>query len=204
MTRIGEKRVKAWMDEVDEASRLAGVDPKTAADDLVSELSVPVVRELAARCLAEKVIDRRRAQTLAVERSVERSGTFAETPSGRVASERTQQETSAFEEMIARRREEEEAGRRRFWQTITDATARYAEALKMEWTRELLDSGFALPDGTTVLWGDATVEQHMERREMFMRNAVANAEGAARHDQAIRELSEAGVTTLREMVSVRG
>lgn len=200
MTRIGEKRVKAWMDEIDEASRLAGVDPKTAADDLVSELPVQVVRELAARCLAEKVIDRRRAQTLAVERSVERSGSSAETPSGQPMRERTPEDEAALARAQA---EGDEEVNKRFWKSIGDLTTRYAAALKMEWTRELLDSGFALPDGTTVLWGDATVEQHQARYDMFMRNAQVNAEGAARHEQAIRDLTQAHASTLREMVSVR-
>lgn len=60
-----------------------------------------------------------------------------------------------------------------------------------------------MPDGTVVLWGDATIEQHQQRRDLFLRNALANTDGAARHEQAIRTLTETGAATLREAVSVK-
>lgn len=73
---------------------------------------------------------------------------------------------------------------------------------RVRWTAELLASTFALPDGTLVPWGDATVEQHEARRAMFLGNAQANLEGASRHEQAIRDLTTAGVETLRDLAAV--
>lgn len=72
---------------------------------------------------------------------------------------------------------------------------------RMEWTAELLDSTFALADGSRVTWGDATADQHRERVDMFRRNALANLEGAARHEQAIDALMESGAKSLRKMVN---
>ncbi|WP_284984318.1 hypothetical protein [Arthrobacter sp. efr-133-TYG-118] len=78
----------------------------------------------------------------------------------------------------------------------------YGAQLRIEWTKELLDSEFALPDGTRLTWGDATIEHHEQRVVMFTNNAIANAEGAARHQKAINDLREAGRATLREMAGV--
>lgn len=75
----------------------------------------------------------------------------------------------------------------------------YAASLRMEWTEELLASSFALSDGVRVLWGDATIEQHRERAQMFTANAQANTEGAARHLAAIRDLRAAGVERLHDL-----
>lgn len=76
----------------------------------------------------------------------------------------------------------------------------YSEELRMEWTLELLSSPFALADGTLVTWGEATVEHHAERVELFQRNAAANLEGAARHQAALRDLGAAGAACLNELV----
>lgn len=116
-----------------------------------------------------------------------------ETALGKVAAERAQRMNEA-----ARKREE--ASSRRFAESIERATSRFAAELKAEWTEELLNSGFALPDGRMVLWGDATIEDHKIRRGLFMDNAHANLEGAARHEAAINELESSGVSTLRELV----
>ena len=77
----------------------------------------------------------------------------------------------------------------------------YERELRIEWPRELLDSGFALPDGTVVKWGDATVAEHTERLGMLTRNAEANIEAAARHQRAIEELRTAGADTLRNLAA---
>lgn len=76
----------------------------------------------------------------------------------------------------------------------------YAEALKIEWTADLLASEFALPDGSRTTWGDASIAQHRARVEMFTSNAQANIEGAARHEKAIAELEAAGTPTLADLV----
>lgn len=74
-----------------------------------------------------------------------------------------------------------------------------AEEVRLETTRELLSSMFALGDGTDVSWGDATIEQHQRRAEMLLRNAVGNTDTAALHTAAVRMITEAGVTCLREV-----
>lgn len=83
---------------------------------------------------------------------------------------------------------------------IQRAIDRFTEELRMKWTAELLDSTFALRDGTVIAWGDATIDHHEERRQMFKDNARANIEGAARHEAALQELRASGAATLRELV----
>lgn len=88
----------------------------------------------------------------------------------------------------------------RFAASIHASIETYTNEVKMQWTQDLLDTGFALPDGTTVTWGDATVDQHKQRAQMFTANAAANIKGAARHTQAVRDLEASGVETLRTLV----
>lgn len=71
----------------------------------------------------------------------------------------------------------------------------------MEWTQELLDSPFALGDGRTVTWGDATVDDHRQRVAMLVKHATGTVQSAARHEKAIDELQAAGANTLREMTA---
>jgi hypothetical protein len=85
-------------------------------------------------------------------------------------------------------------------QVVIDAVSAYRETMFIEWTQELLGSQFALLDGTYVTWGDATVGQHTERREMFKKNVAANLEGASRHDIAISQLRQAGAACLNDLV----
>lgn len=68
-----------------------------------------------------------------------------------------------------------------------------------EWTADLLTAEIAMPDGTRTTWGDATIDQHRERREMLAKNSMANAESAARHAQAIEQLEESGAANLRAL-----
>lgn len=77
--------------------------------------------------------------------------------------------------------------------------ADYREQCRMEWTAELLASTFALGDGTQIAWGDATIEHHQQRVDMFMANATANIEGAARHEEAIAALSASGAIRLYDI-----
>ncbi len=76
-----------------------------------------------------------------------------------------------------------------------------AQTLAMHYTLELLAEPFPLYDGTSVLWGRATVEQHelVVRRET--QNAVANVQLASRHQQAIDDLTGAGVSCLNDLVA---
>jgi hypothetical protein len=79
---------------------------------------------------------------------------------------------------------------------------RYKDHLRTEWTEELLSTSIALGDGTTVLWGDATIDQHQSRYDMHMKNAMAGAEGAARHMAAIATLRETHTPNLYEATKV--
>ena len=174
---------------------------RDVAGDIVRAAPGRLVAALAVEYLVAAVSDAQRSATLEAERAatkrrraggIPRAGTKeryeweASTPEG--------QEYAAAEE-------------RRFHAFVAEmaqATDRFVEAMRVEWTNELLDSSFALRDGSMVTWGDATVEQHEERRQMFVRNAAANVEGAARHEIALRELRASGAPSLRLMLSQAG
>lgn len=98
-------------------------------------------------------------------------------------------------------REIEERHDRLFNERLENLINYVVDSRKIEWTKELLESSFAMPDGTRVLWADATVEQHAERVEMLKKNAGANINAAARHEQAIASITHAGVTALRDLGS---
>ena len=83
-----------------------------------------------------------------------------------------------------------------FRDKINGIVSDYVEELKVEWTAELLASVFALSDGSLVTWGEATVDQHRERVEMFTMNAQANMEGAARHLKAIEHIEQSDSVNL--------
>lgn len=82
---------------------------------------------------------------------------------------------------------------------LTSAMEKYRESIRIEWTRELLDSSFAMGDGTFVTWGDATRENHEARIEMHRANAQAGLEGWARHAAAIDAITAAGASCLNDI-----
>jgi|ERR1051326_7184523 hypothetical protein len=152
----------------------------------------------------------RRLQTLGAERSAEARGALHRTTA--------EEWEEAARERSQKYREKKERERQRIAQGIAqrqelglpeDASAglvlqaaldRMVAELKMEWTQELLDSTFALSDGSRVTWGNATVEEHRERARMFTDLAETNLHGAARHKLAIDQLVRAGATCLNEVV----
>lgn len=75
----------------------------------------------------------------------------------------------------------------------------FRRQVRMEWTRDLLATTFALRDGAVVSWGEATVSQHEERAGMYAEQALSGLEGMAAHSQALDELKAAGVRTLNEL-----
>lgn len=83
---------------------------------------------------------------------------------------------------------------------IQKYVAEYEACLKMEWTRELLESTFSLADGVKVAWGSATLQQHESRVAMFSEQAHWNLEGAARHQHAVDMLRATGATCLNDAV----
>lgn len=66
------------------------------------------------------------------------------------------------------------------------------------WT-DILDLSFSLPDGATVVWGDATAEQHEFRAEALEDDAAGVIETAARHRLAAEEIRSAAVACLRDL-----
>ncbi|MDL9947771.1 hypothetical protein QSJ19_19745 [Gordonia sp. ABSL11-1] len=95
---------------------------------------------------------------------------------------------------------EREAERReQFNLNLSGLISEYEQSLRIKWTQELLDSTFAMPDGTTVAWGDATIDQHQARITMLTKNIAANTEAASRHQRAIRDLETHGVASLRSL-----
>lgn len=73
-----------------------------------------------------------------------------------------------------------------------------ADKLLSDWLPALLDSTFALPDGTRVTWSDATVAQHEERAAWLEKTASANVETAGMHRRAVSDIRATGSLTLGE------
>ena len=149
------------------------------------------LEHLAAAYLLAQVKMRNRAVTLTVERDSER--VVVPAPAA---------DPVRLAEFRAEQAERDARNVSKLVDIVSAATAKFAAELRMEWTRELLDSEFALGDGTTVRWGDATMDQHEYRYQLHARNAQAGLEGAARHKEAIDTLNTTGASTLREAVAV--
>lgn len=82
---------------------------------------------------------------------------------------------------------------------LTEAIETFASAVRADWTEQILSASFALPDGTRVLWGEATVEQHKARRDFLLSQASGTLETAGRHDAAIKDLMSFRVTCLNDL-----
>lgn len=76
----------------------------------------------------------------------------------------------------------------------------HREGMDLIYTEEFLAQTFTLRDGTVISWGEATVAQHKERSTMFQQLAVANLDGATKHNKAIQDIEAAGVGCLRELL----
>jgi hypothetical protein len=171
-----------------------------------AETDAELLAEMARRYLRERSAELRRARTLEAEREASRLRT------DRLARRELGLPLDAPDEEVQKRKAEREAEYRRetaridyeckarLNESLGDILREYTTRLRMEWTSELLASEITLPDGTVTTWGDATVEEHEQRRQMFMKMAATNVEGAARHEQAIRALREGGATNLRALV----
>jgi len=160
---------------------------------------------LATAYLLAQLKQRKRAQVREVEHEAQASreprwGTrawdrWAELPENAEAAEKTREwhyQADAIDLRLARELRAD----------IGRALDEFTNTMKMVWTRELLDSEFAVGDGTVTTWGDATLEQHEARMAMHRQNALGAAEGYARHAAAVDEIKRAGTSTLREAVSV--
>lgn len=189
---------------VAEGARIAGElgSDWAAAGSVLTGAPAPAVRELAQSKPAELIRARLRSSTLSIEREAEQP---------RPPKTRPRRGTRAYdwwatetEEGRAYEDEREKSRQRHLDKLVGKINAivdDYKDQLRIEWTAQLLASEIAMPDGTLTTWGAATIEQHEARAAMFEANAVANAEGAARHLKAIDELRAAGVGCLRDLVA---
>lgn len=75
----------------------------------------------------------------------------------------------------------------------------YRATLHAEWTADLLASTFALGDGRTVTWGEATIADHATRIDLLTKMAAGTLETAALHQKAIDELTATGLPSLAAM-----
>lgn len=98
-------------------------------------------------------------------------------------------------------RRDSRRSRERHWAKLRKIQEDYAAEIRLEVTAELLGTPFALGDGRSVTWGEATVADHRQRAEMLFRGAAGTLETAARHEAAIRMLDECQARTLSELVA---
>lgn len=191
-----------------------GIPTRDAALRIVGEMRTgKLLRTMASEYLVLFLARDERARGLQVERSSEFNTSMAETTRGGVAQfVPPRRGTRAYRKWVdstdegkahqAAREEwerEEAEMRSRHWASMQRALEEYTDQVKIQWTEELLATKFRLRDGSEVTWGDATIEQHEHRRQIFLNNAHSNLEGAARHEHAIRDLKATGVATLAEL-----
>lgn len=177
--------------------------PDTFLRNAVHEMDREDLEKLAAAYLIMQLKNRARAVVLNVERESAsnaqkpRWGTrkyerWAANPDNADEHERDRQLRAEYAAINA----EAERGLVADMQKAID---RFKEEMRVEWNAELLNSEFARGDGTTVTWGDATLDDHHHRIAMHKKNATAGLEGAARHTAAVEAITQAGVTSLNEL-----
>lgn len=183
----------------------------SAAGRIAKQLSEELTRRMATAWLAEQARHEVRVISLTAERQAEAR------ISGQTSRRRPQPDSSGWVhgssnkrnggvfngctcEVCTRVRAEDRAALTDLHAKLHESIETYASHLRMEWTEELLKTTFSLSDGTRVLWGDATIDQHVARAEMLRRNVEAVAETAARHHAAITAITNAQVTTLNELI----
>jgi hypothetical protein len=163
-------------------------DLAEATERAVSRLSYADLRHAAGRYL----MDQARQQWRTEQAERERQATLQ-----KIQTPEYQRRTRERHAKVDAERKERAT---KLWGDIHQAMADYESSIKVKWAEELLDTGFALPDGTLTTWGDATVEQHNSRIRMLNDQARASTENAARHLKAVNTIGEAGAANLREAV----
>lgn len=202
VSTVTGQRIKKVLDSAFVLVDLGADDFAAASDSLVGQTTA-VYRQLAVATVVDAIRRRRRQQTAAAEEAAQRAReqeiqAFNESPEAR---ERNARFEAQWKQRELEREQEELERVRRHGEEMRELVERFRESIIMEWTAEVLGSAFTLEDGTKVTWGEASIEQHERREAMFTRNAVKNAEGAARHRQAIIDLRAAGVARLADLVS---
>lgn len=205
------KRASEVVQNCYDTAKAEGRETRDVANEIIPTLPADLVRFLATEFVVASVARAQRAEALGVERSAEQSESAevaGAVPSSRIPRKGTaarakwERETDEGRRWAAAAESDELRSLQMFYGALGTTLDRYAEDLRIRWTGELLDSTFALSDGSVVSWGEATIENHAERRQMFLNNAHGNLEGAARHEVAMRDLRQSGSPTLREMVAV--
>lgn len=88
------------------------------------------------------------------------------------------------------------------WAAVDMLLDEFRNAVIVNWTSDLLGSQFAVGDGQTVTWGQATAGQHLARIQLLTQNARGNLEAIRRHEAAIATIAERHAICLDEAVSV--
>ena len=162
-----------------------------------------LMRAYVLREIEHGILSRVRDDAKAAERNAREA--WAASDEGQAEQRRLQAEKQAQEVEFQARIAEAD---KRIWaehvRRMVEITERYKQEViteaRIEWTRELLDTAFALGDGTSVKWGSATREQHAARERMFDANVQGNLMGAAMHRAAIELLESTGAECLNEVV----
>ncbi|KQP83725.1 hypothetical protein [Aeromicrobium sp. Leaf291] len=208
----GTTELQAIVQSCYDLAKSQDIDTRDAARRLVRDMrDEKMLRLMASEFLVLFLAKDERSASLEAERASEQPLTLAETTGGGTslpprrgtrAFARWIDETEegrAHKAQLTKWREEDSAARAHQWNALSETLQEYTDSMRMQWTQEILSTKFRLGDGTEVTWGGATLEQHKSRHQMFMKNAHANLEGAARHQQAIRDLEATGAQTLADL-----
>jgi hypothetical protein len=126
------------------------------------------------------------------ERSVRRDATVKPKPQRAPVSAELREQWAA----------EDAASDQRFRDRLASLVSDYTQAIKVEWTAELMATTFGLPDGRRTTWADATVEDHTAHITMMGGQVRGMVEDIAMHEHAISTITAAGAATLAEAVGV--
>lgn len=180
--------IALWRNAVSEVAAVGSKSKRSVlAKALVREMPEGERQKILTGFLVEAAADLRRNRALATER--------AATVPARASSTR-EKESREYKAELMRVELECRAG---LFASISSAVDEFKSRLRLTWTKELLATSFSLPDGQEVTWGEASVEQHQQRVEMFAAQAALNIEGAARHRKAIEAISLLAAKCLNEI-----
>lgn len=76
---------------------------------------------------------------------------------------------------------------------------RFEEDVRLKVTAELLAATFAVGDGRTVTWGQATIRDHMIRIGMLRGQMTGTGDAIARHEAAMSMITASGAACLNEL-----
>lgn len=85
---------------------------------------------------------------------------------------------------------------------VDEALTEARQEGRLELTRELLGSSFALGDGRSVTWGEATEAEHQQRMSLLGRQAAGTIETMTIHETAVQMLRASNARCLNEIAGV--